>query len=248
MILRRLSEAISRQEWSTIAIELVILVVGIFIGLQVDDWNSNRQDRSDELQYVQRLHEDVLLADRLTQRVRDRLLERLEAIKSGADVLFGHTDRASLLAEECTAVSASNLFRTNAPPLAAFDELVGTGRLEIIRDAELLSALISLEQYRTALAALVATTSADSTLVFLPAAFPELIAAQAYTESDTGEIRVSAECDVDAMKSDTAFLNQFTVNADTYDAFVRDGLAPWIQQFTRVHELLDAALGIVHGD
>jgi hypothetical protein len=37
MILRRFSEGVSRKDGFTVTIEIVILVVGIFLGLQVDD-------------------------------------------------------------------------------------------------------------------------------------------------------------------------------------------------------------------
>ena len=49
-----------------------------------------------------------------------------------------------------------------------------------------------------------------------------------------------------AMRASRPFLNQFAVNADGFDAFIRDGLAPWSTQFLKVHELLDATLGIEH--
>ena len=42
MILRRLAESIRKQEWFTVVLEVLIVVVGIFIGLQVDEWNRAR--------------------------------------------------------------------------------------------------------------------------------------------------------------------------------------------------------------
>jgi hypothetical protein len=48
------------------------------------------------------------------------------------------------------------------------------------------------------------------------------------------------------MRASPAFLNQFSYNADTYDVFIRDGLQPWNEQFSRVHAILDEALGIEH--
>jgi hypothetical protein len=42
MILRKLSDAIRQQNWFTVILEISIVVVGIFIGLQVDEWNQNR--------------------------------------------------------------------------------------------------------------------------------------------------------------------------------------------------------------
>lgn len=59
MILRRLAKSIRRQDWVAVAIEFVIVVAGIFVGLQVTEWNEQRQLRERELNYLQRLAEDV---------------------------------------------------------------------------------------------------------------------------------------------------------------------------------------------
>jgi hypothetical protein len=48
MILRRLSHAIREQNWFTVVLELTIVVIGIFIGLQVDDWNQQRLGRASD--------------------------------------------------------------------------------------------------------------------------------------------------------------------------------------------------------
>ena len=42
MILKRLVDSIKNQDWFVVCIEIMIVVVGIFIGLQVDDWNEER--------------------------------------------------------------------------------------------------------------------------------------------------------------------------------------------------------------
>ena len=43
MILRRLGNALREQNWFTVVLEVLIVVVGIFFGLQVDDWNERRK-------------------------------------------------------------------------------------------------------------------------------------------------------------------------------------------------------------
>lgn len=42
------------------------------------------------------------------------------------------------------------------------------------------------------------------------------------------------------------FLNHLSGNIDRYDAYIRDGLAPWTQQIDTVHQLVNHELGIVH--
>jgi len=46
MILRSVVEAIRRQNWIAIAIELVIVVVGVFVGTQVANWNQARVEKA----------------------------------------------------------------------------------------------------------------------------------------------------------------------------------------------------------
>lgn len=42
MILHRLASAIREQNWATVAIELFIVVLGVFLGLQANNWNEAR--------------------------------------------------------------------------------------------------------------------------------------------------------------------------------------------------------------
>ena len=42
MILRRLTTALRKQDWFTVTIETLIVVFGVFIGLQVNNWNEAR--------------------------------------------------------------------------------------------------------------------------------------------------------------------------------------------------------------
>jgi hypothetical protein len=45
MILRRLSQSLKEQNWAAIGIEFVLLVLGVFLGIQVANWNAARIDR-----------------------------------------------------------------------------------------------------------------------------------------------------------------------------------------------------------
>ena len=154
MILRRLAEGVRQQDWFTVVVEVLIVVVGIFLGLQVDDWNNARKDRIDEQGFITRLHGDLLLAEDLSSRVRDRRLGRLESMITAADVLFARSERDVLSDEECTAVTSTHYFNINVPELPSLSELAGTGRMSIIRDTELRSALVKLQQNRSALSML----------------------------------------------------------------------------------------------
>ena len=42
MLLRRITEHVRAQNWFAVGIDFVIVVVGVFIGIQVSNWNDKR--------------------------------------------------------------------------------------------------------------------------------------------------------------------------------------------------------------
>ncbi len=59
MLLRRVIEHVRKQEWTAIAIDFVIVVVGVFVGLQAANWNEVRADESRARGYLERIHADL---------------------------------------------------------------------------------------------------------------------------------------------------------------------------------------------
>ena len=63
MIVRRFARALNDQNWTAIAIEFVLLVLGVFLGIQVANWNEARHERALEAEYVARLQRDFRAID-----------------------------------------------------------------------------------------------------------------------------------------------------------------------------------------
>jgi len=59
MILRRITDAFRRQDWFTVFIETLIVVLGVFLGLQVNNWNEARKDRIEAETSRERLIADL---------------------------------------------------------------------------------------------------------------------------------------------------------------------------------------------
>jgi hypothetical protein len=62
MILRRISDAFRKQDWFTVAVETLIVVFGVFIGLQVGNWNDLARDRSKEAIVLEQLDREFISA------------------------------------------------------------------------------------------------------------------------------------------------------------------------------------------
>ncbi len=58
-MLRRAVQALRRQDWTAVVIELVVVIIGVFIGLQVSNWNAGRVDAARAHGYLQRIANDL---------------------------------------------------------------------------------------------------------------------------------------------------------------------------------------------
>ncbi|MFL6852834.1 MAG: hypothetical protein ACJ8EM_04955 [Sphingomicrobium sp.] len=59
MILHRLSANLRAQNWTAIAIEFLIVVVGVFIGTQVANWNQSRLEKRATERMLEQLHPEL---------------------------------------------------------------------------------------------------------------------------------------------------------------------------------------------
>lgn len=67
MILRRLATSIRKQDWFTVFVETLIVVFGVFIGLQLSNWNDARAFDQLERNYLVQVKKEVALNRRVTE-------------------------------------------------------------------------------------------------------------------------------------------------------------------------------------
>lgn len=59
MIIRRIRQHLGKRDWLAVGLDLVIAILGVFIGIQVSNWNQGRLDRQEGHEYRQRLIADL---------------------------------------------------------------------------------------------------------------------------------------------------------------------------------------------
>lgn len=59
MLLRRITEHIHKQNWFAVLLDFAIVVMGVFIGIQVANWNNEQASREAEAQYLERFKTDL---------------------------------------------------------------------------------------------------------------------------------------------------------------------------------------------
>ena len=59
MFVRRLKASLKEQHWMTIAIELVIVIIGVFVGNQVSNWNEDRLQKRETERMLEQLRPEL---------------------------------------------------------------------------------------------------------------------------------------------------------------------------------------------
>ena len=141
MLLRRISQHIKDQNWFAVSIDFVIVVVGVFIGIQVANWNDERVAAADEAELMVRLTEEMHILE--TELAVDA--ENYKSTVEATGALLTALRSDALPADE--QLFRWILWRANhfedIPSLAAsYAELLSSGGLSQISDPELRTALI----------------------------------------------------------------------------------------------------------
>lgn len=141
MIFKRAVAKLRAQDWAAIAIELGIVVLGVFIGVQAANWNDAMADRSRSTSYLERIGED-LSAD--IENYGDRSRFWVKASEYGAQGIryaerrdAGTLDQWHLLLAYFQASQVAEFFTTDI----TYEELKSAGELGLIDDLDLRKSL-----------------------------------------------------------------------------------------------------------
>jgi len=146
MILRKLAVSLRAQDWFTVVLEILVVVVGIFIGLQVDEWNKGRLEDQRAYQALEDLQaEFVTINDVATD-----LAEYYEEIIIDLQVLISNLKAGEINPEDeaaiKNAIASGNNFGDPPPPAGTYLDLISSGSLALIRDKHLRLKLIEYDQ------------------------------------------------------------------------------------------------------
>ncbi len=126
------------------AAEFVTIVVGVLVALAVGSWASEREDRMDEIQYLEQLAEeltrdsDILATGLIPGAERGQIaLESVASVVSGAAQF--PSDTMALLLDVLAGRGAQSV---RLGTRATVDELLSTGSLRLIESGSLRSAIV----------------------------------------------------------------------------------------------------------
>ncbi len=246
MILRRFIDHVKTQNWTAVALDFVIVVFGVFIGIQVSNWNDARAERRSEASIIQRLHTEVAAVEAAyeTDRTRERIIrERLYGIRK---ILLGMEDVRPLTFEECRSIGNSHAPFIPNLDVPVVQEMLSTGQLSVIRSDALRNAVSALHRANQIRMLDVDTYTRRG--AYLPRDFPALLPYHLEPADDPNDedgYTPGYLCDTAAMKADPEFVNNFGENVSHY-ATAGNIIRRNAPVLSALHAAVDVELGVTH--
>lgn len=239
MLPRRLLNHVRNQNWTAITVELLVVILGVFIGLQVDNWNQSRIENNDAKSYYDRLIED-LRTNAASFQARQDYYQDVQAYgQSALDTLRGSQDTSptQFLIDAYQTSQVWQVFINRA----AYDEILSVGAMNTIPDIDARSKLTNYYSAFEGIAPQLNTLSAyrETVRSYIPIEIQRTINANCgdmISINNKGAIqnRLPDECDLQLDPAVASLAKDALINAPGLET-----------QLTRILANLDLKLGIL---
>jgi hypothetical protein len=142
MLLRSITEHVRTQNWFAVVLDFVIVVIGVYIGIQVSNWNDARLDAQRGEYFAARLLAD-LQAEFLTYEQETDYYSTVHDYAVRAEELLDMDDPEFDNEFVVSAYNASQFIYAE-PSQSTYDELLATGNLYLLKNENLRNAAIFL--------------------------------------------------------------------------------------------------------
>jgi hypothetical protein len=148
MIHRRIAESFRQQDWFTVSVETMIVVLGVFLGLQVNNWNAARGDRAKEAFAIAALRSDFQALEFSVSHgvcYQRRALDGLQVVAEALDA--GRLD-PEVEGRFENGLRFGYMNSSSKKASGALSELLSSGNMGLLSDPALRAALIDYEGFR----------------------------------------------------------------------------------------------------
>ena len=143
MIVRRILSDFCKQDWIARAIDLMIVVFGVFLGIQAANWNDSRLDRKLEDQLLARLFTESEIALKIIVQEKTKVEKWLQAQRALLNFITSEKINIEAGNLESRGFETLSFYPAVAPVRTAYDEIKASGRIQLIRDQEVREAIAS---------------------------------------------------------------------------------------------------------
>ena len=137
MMIKRIAIGLTKQNWSTLVLEILVVIVGIFLGLQADSWYESQSRKKELDSYFWSLSDELANS----AWMRTNYVRWHEKVIDGLKTVLVALDGAPL-AEHEEELAYFGLTHVGNPPtspqrFAVLNEMQAAGMLQLIESADL---------------------------------------------------------------------------------------------------------------
>jgi hypothetical protein len=135
MILRSVTKHVNDQNWFAVFLDLAIVVFGVFIGIQVSNWNADRAGAKKAQVLIKRLYGDL----NNDNEVINSLLNYHAVVRNYAITAIDGFNGKKTVSDEQFVIGAYQASQINEPwsYRSTYNELLSTGHFDLIKSDKL---------------------------------------------------------------------------------------------------------------
>lgn len=136
----------AEQSWSRFIAEILVVVVGIFLGLQATEWHEDRQSRADGYYYLDLLHRQLDAEIRIRETNLADASDSIDSIRNAYELLFADSWSEDEYAEFKSEHLAIYGVPTESRRPSALRQLLDNGKIDLVESKDIQEMLFDLDR------------------------------------------------------------------------------------------------------
>ena len=139
--LQRVQQHVRDHNWVAAAVDLAIVVIGVFLGIETADWNDARKEHLEERRYYTQIIEDLRTDQQTLQDVERTSRLNDQAAELSLQALATGIPKGTTPGHLAVQFQHAGFLKLPKPEKRTYDELISTGNIGLLRDQRAKSAL-----------------------------------------------------------------------------------------------------------
>jgi hypothetical protein len=146
-LLRRLQKEAHSHNWLAVTVDLVIVIVGVFLGIEAANWNESRKERAEERRYYAQVIGDLRTDQRTLRSALERSKRFDEAAEETLQSLTSGVPARTSPGRFAVQLHYAGFLYLPRSARSTYDELISTGNLGLLKNQRAKAAIA--EYYAT---------------------------------------------------------------------------------------------------
>lgn len=151
MFLTRIKQYLLNKNYGSFLFEFLILIFGVYISLQANQWQIDRENREIEFLYLERLQNDFNKSSQALAGNIERIEESLESLTASLSILTQEKRNEQDYDELFKALQNSSIAGSFSVYTGTFEELKDTGYMRIMESTKLRESLGNVSQKKSSI-------------------------------------------------------------------------------------------------